>query len=73
MTNPPRPSESAVLRWRKSTRSGSNANCVGVASLRTAVAVRDSKDPSGPRLVVGRRDWIAFLDAVKRRELNRSW
>jgi hypothetical protein len=39
--------------WRKSGRSnGSGGNCVEVASnVPGVVAVRDSKDPHGPRLV----------------------
>lgn len=34
-----------VLRWRKSSRSGEETNCVEVAH--TLAAVRDSKNPDG--------------------------
>lgn len=39
--------------WRKSSRSGdSGGQCVEVAAnLPGVVAVRDSKDPSGPKLL----------------------
>jgi hypothetical protein len=37
-----------------------------VASARpAAVAVRDSKDPDGPRLAFGPRDWEQFIGQVK--------
>ncbi|MEU8802142.1 DUF397 domain-containing protein [Spirillospora sp. NPDC048819] len=40
-------------KWRKSTHSGSNGgDCVELARLPDAVAVRDSKDPDGPVLLV---------------------
>ena len=44
--------ESVGLRWRKSSYSGNGGgNCVEVASnLPDGVAVRDSKNPDGPRL-----------------------
>ncbi len=52
--------------WRKSTYSGSaNDNCVEVAAAAPAVAVRDSKDPAGPRLAFSPRDWQAFTHRVQ--------
>ncbi|MEU6072257.1 DUF397 domain-containing protein [Micromonospora sp. NPDC047074] len=50
-------------RWRKSTRSGaSGGNCVEVAdNLPGVVAVRDSKDPSGPALTFAPTAWRAFV------------
>lgn len=38
-----------TLIWKKSSFTG-NENCVEVAHLGTAIAVRDSKDPEGPVL-----------------------
>lgn len=45
------------LNWRRSSRSGENGgNCVELADVTGAVvAVRDSKDPDGPVLLVPRR------------------
>jgi hypothetical protein len=53
--------------WRKSTRSSSEGqNCVEVAAgLPGIVAVRDSKHPEGPPLIVAPRNWTAFICAVK--------
>ncbi|WP_339156032.1 DUF397 domain-containing protein [Actinomadura luteofluorescens] len=47
--------ELAGLAWRKSTHSGSNAaECVELAGAVGVVAVRDSKDPDGPVLLLTR-------------------
>jgi hypothetical protein len=56
-------------RWRKSLRSGtSGGDCVEVAdNLPGTVAVRDSKDPSGPVLAFDPAAWRSFLDHAKRR------
>jgi len=34
-------------------------------------AVRDSKDPDGPKLVFTRAEWVAFLGGVKDGEFDR--
>ncbi len=51
-------------RWRKTTRSNGSGggNCVEVAdNLPGVVAVRDSKDPTGPVLVFTPGAWRAFV------------
>jgi len=55
------------LTWRKASYSGSNGGgCVEVAhAFDSAIAVRDSKDPDGPRLAFTADDWRAFLGQVK--------
>ncbi len=53
-------------QWRKSSGStGTGDQCVEVADLAAAVAVRDSKDPDGPKLVFGPDAWRAFASQVK--------
>lgn len=56
---------SLTTGWRKSTYSGSGNNCIEVAVSSTGVAVRDSKDPQGPRLALTREQWRSFTAAVK--------
>jgi hypothetical protein len=51
--------------WKKSSYSGANGSCVEVADLGDYVAVRDSKDKAGPKLVFSREVWQAFLSELK--------
>ena len=54
--------------WRKSTRSSSEGqNCVEIAAnLPGIVAVRDSKNPDGAKLIFTSAEWTAFIHRVKR-------
>ncbi|MGW0880536.1 DUF397 domain-containing protein [Streptomyces sp. NPDC002671] len=55
-------------RWRKSSYSGtSGGDCVEVADgcPTGAVPVRDSKNSSGPVVIVGAPAWQAFVDGLR--------
>ena len=58
--------------WRKSSYSnGSGGDCVQVAlRIPEFVAVRDSKNPDGPRLVFSHDEWRTFVAAVQTEELD---
>lgn len=65
----PSPDLSRVI-WRTTTRSGGNGNCVEVAAnLPGVVAVRDSKDRTGPVLLFDHSDWKAFTVRLRDRAL----
>ncbi len=49
-------------QWHRSSYSGQSGNCVEVArNLPGLVAIRDSKTPGGPKLLVSPAAWQAFL------------
>ena len=51
--------------WHKSSYSGQDGNCVEVArNLPGLVAVRDSKESNGAKLVVSWEAWQAFIRSV---------
>jgi hypothetical protein len=54
--------------WRKSRHSNGSGHCVEVTQHRRSggdVAVRDSKNPDGPKLVFSPAQWRAFTTAIK--------
>ncbi|MET7379294.1 DUF397 domain-containing protein [Streptomyces sp. NPDC005526] len=54
-------------RWRKSSYSGSTGgDCVEVADgFPGALPVRDSKNPTGPALLIRPDAWRAFVEGLR--------
>jgi hypothetical protein len=52
-------------QWRKSRHSSGDGQCVEVARLDQAVAVRDSKNPNSPNLIFTHQAWGAFIRDLK--------
>lgn len=58
--------EVAAVPWRKSSYSGGGGqNCVEIAGVTGLMAVRDSKDQTGPVLSFGPAEWSAFVAGVR--------
>ncbi|MEE4594024.1 DUF397 domain-containing protein [Streptomyces sp. DSM 41524] len=75
-TNAPTPLLARDLihaHWFKSSYSDNGTNCVEVADLSTSahggVAIRDSKEPNGPALLVSADGWASFITAMADGEL----
>lgn len=59
------------LEWRRSSRcTGEGSECVEIAILESAVAVRDSTDRTRA-LVFANPSWQAFIDDLKRGTFER--
>lgn len=53
-------------RWQKSSASNPSGNCVELAKLPDGeIAVRNSRDPSGPALVYTHAEIAAFIRGAK--------
>jgi hypothetical protein len=52
-------------RWRKSTRSGVDTECVEVAFVPGEVAVRDTKNRSGGTLLLPETAWRSLMASKK--------
>lgn len=62
-----------ALTWFKSSASGENGACVEVARTHGGwVALRDSKDPTGPKHLFTNTAWAAFIRAIRDGEFNTS-
>jgi hypothetical protein len=57
--------------WNKSTYSGPSGGCVEAKNVKEdIIALRDSKDPSGPVLQFNFGEWEAFLKGVRNNEFD---
>ena len=58
----------AKVMWRKADASNGGGGCIELADL--GVAMRDSKDPDGPRLFFTRAELAAFIEGVRYGEFD---
>jgi hypothetical protein len=56
----------SVIAWRKSGRSsGQGDQCVEVAALPSGIGIRDSKNPTGSKITLSRREFGRLVDAIR--------
>jgi len=51
--------------WRKSSYSGSQADCVEVGNATGLVKIRDTKDRQGPAVALSADAWRRFTTSIK--------
>ena len=60
-----------TARWRKSSASNLSGSCVEIAELPDGmIAIRNSRDKSGPALIYRRAELTGFLRSVKAGEFD---
>jgi hypothetical protein len=64
------PNRYSTLAWHKSSVSADGGNCVEVASLKSYVLVRNSRDRSGAVLELTSAQWGGLLRRIKAGELG---
>ncbi|WP_207928790.1 DUF397 domain-containing protein [Actinomadura sp. 6K520] len=58
--------EASKTVWRKATHSTSTGGeCVELAALPEGVGIRDSKNPDGPKLLLGRDEFATLVHVLK--------
>jgi hypothetical protein len=61
----------SCAQWSKSSRSSGTGQCVEVArNLPGIVAIRDSKNPDGPKLIFSHADWRTFVSGMKGQDFS---
>jgi Domain of unknown function (DUF397) len=62
----------APVSWRTSSFCAGTGECVAIAQLPTGhVAMRDTKNPSGPALTFSKSEWAVFVARARAGEFDR--
>ena len=57
--------ELTAATWRRAKLCGAHGQCIEIARVGDEIAMRDSKDPSGPILRYTQAEWQAFIVGAK--------
>jgi hypothetical protein len=61
-----KPGPHFCFKWRKSSYSADQGNCIEIATQNACVLVRDSNDHNGPVLEVASAQWENFLACIRK-------